>query len=100
MLLSKGNIKNRLFNSLAGVGRTAFSNYLLQTVICTTIFYGHGLGLIGYVERGTQFLIVIAVWVFQIFITNIWLRYFRFGPAEWLWRSLTYWKLQPMKITL
>jgi uncharacterized protein len=100
MLLSKRNIKNWLYKSLAGVGRTAFSNYLLQTVICTTIFYGHGLGLIGYVERGTQFLIVIAVWVFQIFITNIWLRYFRFGPAEWLWRSLTYWKLQPMKITL
>ncbi len=100
MLLSKRSIKNRLFNSLAGVGRTAFSNYLLQTVICTTIFYGHGLGLFGYVERGTQFLIVIAVWVFQILITNIWLRYFRFGPAEWLWRSLTYWKLQPMKITL
>jgi uncharacterized protein len=100
VLLSKRSIKNRLFNSLAGVGRTAFSNYLLQTVICTTIFYGHGLGLIGYVERGTQFLIVIAVWVFQILITNIWLRYFRFGPAEWLWRSLTYWKLQPMKITL
>jgi len=100
MLLSRRNIKNRLFNSLAGVGRTAFSNYLLQTVICTAIFYGHGLGLIGYVERGPQFLIVVALWVFQIFITNIWLRYFRFGPAEWLWRSLTYWKLQPMKITL
>lgn len=47
MLLSKRSIKNRLFNSLAGVGRTAFSNYLLQTVICTTIFYGHGLGLFG-----------------------------------------------------
>ncbi len=100
MLLSQRSIKSRLFNSLAGVGRTAFSNYLLQTVICTTIFYGHGLGLFGYVERGTQFLIVIAVWVFQILVTNIWLRYFRFGPAEWLWRSLTYWKLQPMKITL
>ena len=100
MLLSKRNIKNRFYHSLAGVGRTAFSNYLLQTVICTTIFYGHGLGLFGYVERGTQFLIVIAVWFFQILITNIWLRYFRFGPAEWLWRSLTYWKLQPMKITL
>jgi uncharacterized protein len=99
MLISKMNHSSKLLQSLAGVGRTAFSNYLLQTVICTTIFYGHGFGLFGSVERWTQILIVLAIWIFQILITNIWLKYFRFGPAEWLWRSLTYWKQQPMKIT-
>ncbi|MBT8379297.1 MAG: DUF418 domain-containing protein [Ignavibacteria bacterium] len=98
MLLSKRKIKNRIIRSLEGVGRTAFSNYLLQTLICTTIFYGHGFGFFGKVEREIQILIVIAVWIFQIILTNIWLRYFRFGPVEWLWRSLTYWKIQPIKL--
>lgn len=98
MLISKLNHTKKLFKLLAGVGRTAFSNYLLQTVICTIIFYGHGFGLFGKLEREIQVLIVIGVWIFQVAITNIWLRYFRFGPAEWLWRSLTYWKLQPIRI--
>jgi uncharacterized protein len=98
MLFSKMNHINKLLRSLAGVGRTAFSNYLLQTIICTTIFYGHGFGLFGTVERWTQILIVVGIWLFQILITNIWLQYFRFSPVEWIWRSLTYWKLQPMKI--
>ena len=64
---------------------------------CTIVLYGHGFGLYGQVERKFQILMVISIWVFQLIITNIWLRYFRFGPAEWLWRSLTYLKLQPMK---
>jgi uncharacterized protein len=98
MLVSKMNLRNKILRSLAGVGRTAFSNYLLQTIICTIIFYGHGFGLFGSVERWTQILIIVCIWSFQILITNIWLRYFKFGPAEWLWRTLTYWKLQPMKI--
>lgn len=97
MLISKLLKTKKVKNLFEGVGRTAFSNYLLQTFICTTIFYGHGFGLFGSVERGTQILIVFAVWIFQIFITNMWLKHFRFGPAEWLWRSLTYWHLQPMR---
>lgn len=98
VILSKTQSNNRLMKSIAGVGRTAFSNYILQTIICTTLFYGHGFGLFGSVERWAQISIVIGIWIFQIVITNIWLRYFRFGPVEWLWRSLTYWKIQPMKI--
>jgi uncharacterized protein len=75
----------------------AFTNYLMQTVICTTIFYGHGFGLYGSVERKYQILIVFAVWAFQLIVSPFWLRYFRFGPMEWLWRSLTYMKAQPMR---
>ena len=82
--------------ALAPVGRMAFTNYLVQSVICTLIFYGHGLGLFGRVERGGQILIVFAVWAFQIWFSGFWLRRFLFGPAEWLWRSLTYFKFQPM----
>lgn len=83
---------------LAAVGRMAFTNYLLQTVICTTIFYGHGLGLFGRVERPGQVAVVLAVWAFQLVASPVWLRHFRFGPAEWLWRSLTYGRPQPMRL--
>jgi uncharacterized protein len=76
----------------------ALSNYLLHTLIATTIFYGHGFGLFGSVDRTGQVIIVFAIWAFQLVWSPIWLRYFRFGPAEWLWRSLTYWRVQPMQI--
>jgi len=82
---------------LAAVGRMAFSNYILQTLICTTIFYGHGLGLFGRVDRVGQIAIVVGVWVVQLAISPIWLRNFHYGPLEWLWRSLTYWRPQPFR---
>jgi uncharacterized protein len=81
----------------AAAGRMALSNYLLQTIICTTLFYGHGFGLFGRVERTGQVAIVAAILVAQLIWSPIWLRYFRFGPFEWLWRSLTYWERQPMR---
>lgn len=83
---------------LANIGRTALSNYLLQTFICTTLFYGHGFGWYGHVSRWQQILVVLGVWAFQLTITPIWLRHFRFGPCEWVWRSLTYMKLQSLAI--
>ncbi len=88
-----------LLEPMAATGRMAFTNYLMQSVICTFIFYGHGLGLYGSIERTGQILIVICIWIFQVFVSWLWLKYFRFGPFEWLWRSLTYWKLQPMSKT-
>jgi uncharacterized protein len=86
-----------LTQRLAAVGRTAFSNYILQTVICTTLFYGHGLGLFGEVDRVTQAGIVLAIWAFQLTISPIWMRHFHLGPLEWLWRSLTYWRRPPLR---
>ena len=71
---------------LAGVGRMALSNYLLQTLICTTIFYGHGLGLFGQVDRAGQFAIVIGIWAFQLVASSVWLSYFASGPVEWVTR--------------
>ena len=82
---------------LAAVGRMAFTNYLLQTVLCTTIFYGHGLGLFGSVERYQQLLIVFAVWGFQLWLSPIWMRRYAYGPLEWLWRTLTYGRLPGTK---
>lgn len=81
---------------LAAVGRMALTNYLLHTIICTMIFYGHGFGYFGRVERTGQIAIVVGVWIVQLILSPIWLRSFEFGPFEWLWRSLTYWRVQPM----
>ncbi|MBN1221073.1 MAG: DUF418 domain-containing protein [Anaerolineae bacterium] len=97
MLLGKWSAFASVTSVLSAVGRMALTNYLLQTIICTTIFYGHGLGLFGRAERSQQVLVVLGVWALQLVISPLWLRYFRFGPAEWLWRSLTYWKIQPIR---
>ncbi len=75
---------------VAAVGRMALSNYLLQTLICTMIFYGHGLGLFGQIDRAGQFLIVLAVWTFQLLASSAWLGYFALGPVEWALRWLIY----------
>ena len=96
MLAYKTGVLPRLTSALSAVGRMALSCYLLETLICTTIFYGHGLGLYGSVERTGQIAIVAAVWAFLLVLCPIWMRHFRFGPFEWAWRSLTYWKLQPL----
>jgi uncharacterized protein len=98
MLLCRAGRPAWLLARLAAVGRMAFSLYILQTLICTTIFYGHGLGLYGRVERVGQIAIVAAVTLLQLWIAPLWLRHFRFGPLEWLWRTLTYMRRQPMKL--
>jgi len=97
MLICKIGIFNLLLKPFAAVGRMAFTNYLTHTLVMTFIFVGTpGLGLFGTVERVGQFQIVAAVWVAQLIISPIWLSWFRFGPMEWVWRSLTYGKMQPM----
>jgi uncharacterized protein len=97
MLFCQARSQSWLYRSLAATGQMALTNYLMQTVICTTIFYGHGFGLFGSVERTGQILIVFGVWTVQLLWSPWWLARFRFGPFEWLWRSLTYMKLQPLR---
>jgi len=82
---------------LSATGQMAFTNYLMQTILCTTLFYGHGLGWYGYVDRVHQLVIAIVVCGAELAWSAVWLRYFRFGPFEWLWRSLTYRHFQPMR---
>jgi uncharacterized protein len=79
-----------LTSRLAAVGRMAFTNYFLQTILATLIFYGHGLGLFGSVQRTAQVAIVFAIWAVSLIVSPWWLRRYRFGPLEWAWRSLTY----------
>jgi uncharacterized protein len=82
---------------LAAVGRMAFTNYIMHTIICTTIFYGDGFGLFGKVERVWQFAIVVAIWTLQLIVSPVWLKHFLFGPLEWLWRCLTYLQWEPLR---
>jgi uncharacterized protein len=77
----------------APVGRTALSNYLFQSLICIFIFYGVGLGFGGTLGYSGVFLGALALFAWQVLFSTFWLRYFRFGPVEWIWRQLTYGKL-------
>ena len=98
MLVFRSRIIPWLMKGLANVGQMAFTNYLMQSIICTLFFYGYGLDYFNHFKYHQLFFVVAAVWVFQIIFSAIWLRYYRFGPFEWLWRSLTYWKKQPMRL--
>jgi uncharacterized protein len=86
-----------LTSRLAAVGRMALSNYFLQTILCTTLFEGWGFGQFGKLDRFGLLGVVVSVWLLQLTISPLWLRWFRFGPAEWLWRSLTYGRLFPLR---
>ena len=82
---------------LIAVGRTAFSCYILTSLICTFIFYGHGLGFYMHVSRPGQLAVTLGVWIALLIAAPLWLERFRFGPLEWLWRSLTYGERQPFR---
>lgn len=96
-LLSQTMIGQRLIGLLAPVGQMALSNYLFQSIICTLIFYGYGLGLSGSLGAAQGLLLSLIIFGAQIPLSHVWMRRFRYGPAEWLWRSLTYLRPQPMR---
>lgn len=87
-----------LLSWAAPAGRMALTNYLMQTVIQSMIFLGWGLGLIGTLGLVFVFPLSIAIFALQTAYSRWWLHHYRFGPVEWLWRSLTYGKRQPMRI--
>ncbi len=87
----------RLLKPIEAVGRMAFSNYVFQSLAMGLIYYNYGLGLIGRTGPLENLLVCLVIYAVQIYVTVLWLKYFRFGPIEWLWRSLTYWKRQPLK---
>ena len=80
---------------LAAVGRMALTNYLMQSLICLFIFSGIGFGLLGELRRTELYIVVLLIWAFQLWLSPWWLARFRYGPAEWLWRALTYGKAPP-----
>ena len=92
MLMCKSGLWAALQWRLAAVGRMALTNYLSHSAICLFLFTGAGLGLVGVFERWQLYLIVFAIWAFQLWYSPWWLARHRFGPVEWLWRTLTYGK--------
>jgi uncharacterized protein len=97
LLVVKHQILAPLRRRLAAVGQMALSNYLFQSIATAIIFLGWGFGLVGRFDYAEQLVVVAAIWIVQLVVSPQWLAHFRFGPAEWLWRSLTYWRRQPMR---
>ncbi|MGQ0548961.1 MAG: DUF418 domain-containing protein [Armatimonadota bacterium] len=98
VLLTEDEVWRRRLLPLAAPGRMALSNYLFQSLVCTTIFYSYGLGLYGQVGPALGAILTVAIYAVEVPLSNWWLRRFRFGPVEWLWRSLTYRGVQPMRV--
>ncbi|MFQ5776594.1 MAG: DUF418 domain-containing protein [Terriglobia bacterium] len=98
VLLWQNTTWQRRLSPLAAVGRMALSNYLFQSIVCTTIFYSYGLGLYGQVGPALGVGLAVVIYAIQIPLSRWWLGRFKFGPAEWVWRSLTYGQFQPMRV--
>jgi uncharacterized protein len=96
LLLQRPRWRARLLR-LAPAGRMAFTNYLMQSLVFSTVFYGYGLGLLGKLSGARTMAIGVAFYVLQVVMSALWLRRFRFGPLEWAWRSLTYGQRQPLR---
>jgi len=97
MLICQSGALPWLTRRLGAAGRMALSCYLFDSIVGTALFYGHGFDLFGTLHRPMLYAIVLTIWAAQLLVCPLWLERFRFGPAEWLWRSLTYWKPQPMR---
>jgi len=96
MMICKEGWLSWLTRRLASVGRMALTNYLMHSLLCTTFFNGYGFGFYGAFDRVQLYGIAAGVWTLQLWYSPLWLRYFHFGPVEWLWKSLTYGTVQPM----
>ena len=86
-----------VLSPLRFAGQMALTNYIGATIVGTLYFSGYGLGHWGQVGRAGQVLFVVVVFAVQLLLSFLWLRYFRYGPLEWLWRAITYWTLPPMR---
>jgi uncharacterized protein len=96
LICYKSGLFRSIFNIWAKVGQMAFSNYLIQNISGALIFYGFGFNYFNQLDRYQLYLIVPCIWLVNILFSYTWLHYFRMGPFEWIWRSLTYWNIQPI----
>lgn len=89
---------HKRLSTFSPMGRMALTNYIMHSLILTTIFYGYAGGYFGEISRAPQMLIVFGIIIFQLLFSRWWLNNYAFGPLEWLWRSLSYKKLQTMQL--
>jgi uncharacterized protein len=97
IMIAKSGDVLKLTERVSAVGRMAISNYVGTSILCTTLFYGFGFGLFGYLERWQLYPVVGGVWIIMLAWSKPWLDRFRYGPLEWLWRSLARWQWQSMR---
>ena len=97
-LFSQSETGKRILAPLAPVGRMALSNYLMHSIVMTTLAYGYGFGLFGQVGLAAGFGMAVILYAMQIPLSRWWLNRFNFGPFEWIWRTLTYTQIQPMRV--
>ena len=97
ILLIRGAAASTWIARAAATGRAAFSHYLGTSIVMTTIFYGYGIGLFGYIDRWMLYLVCAGMWAAMLLWSKPWLERYHYGPLEWLWRSLSRWRVQPMK---
>jgi uncharacterized protein len=100
VLAVKHRALSAMRRALAAVGQMALSNYLLHSVVASVLFLGWGFALAGRLDYAEQLVVVVVIWAVQLALSPVWLTHYYFGPAEWLWRSLTYWQRQPMRRAL
>ncbi len=99
MLLCKLPLLQWLKTRLAAVGKMALTNYIMHSVVAMFFFTGAGFGMFGKLQRHELLYVVFSIWIFQLIISPVWLKYFQFGPIEWLWRNLSYQKMHPFRKT-
>ncbi len=97
MLLCKLPVLQWLKTRLAAVGKMALTNYIMHSVIAMFFFTGAGLGMFGKLQRHELLYVVFSIWLFQLIVSPVWLRYFHFGPVEWVWRNLSYQKMHAFR---
>jgi uncharacterized protein len=99
MLLCKLPVLQWLKTRLAAVGKMALTNYIMHSIIALFFFTGAGLGMFGKLQRHELLYVVFSIWIFQLIISPIWLKYFQYGPLEWVWRNLSYQKMHAFRKT-
>jgi uncharacterized protein len=97
MLFCKSQTWLWLQRRLAAVGKMALTNYIMHSVICMIFFTGVGFGQFGKLERFELLYVVFSIWIFQLIVSPIWLKYYHYGPLEWLWRTLSYQQKPPFR---
>lgn len=97
LIVVKSGIFKWLQFRLAALGKMALTNYIMHSIICMFVFTGVGFGLFGKLQRFELLYVVFSIWIFQLIVSPIWLRYFQFGPLEWLWRNLSYQKMHSIR---
>jgi uncharacterized protein len=97
ILLYRSRYVRPLFRRLEAIGQMALTNYIMHSLICTFVFFGYGLNYYAELQFYQIYFVVLAIWALQLIVSPLWLRHFLYGPLEWVWRSLTYWHLQPFR---